>query len=100
MKVCDIFIFELTGCTVCPGSSDPFYMVTYYIKWVATSWTDGVWPINIEFKFVGKFWFRMNRNRNSDWYSVIILNYFALNSCSHELFNLENLDDFNCKTFI
>ena len=27
--------------TVCPRSSDPFYVVTYYIKWVTTSWTDG-----------------------------------------------------------
>ena len=27
--------------TVCPRSSDPFYIVTYYIKWVSTSWTDG-----------------------------------------------------------
>ena len=26
-------------CTVCPGSSDPFYLVTYFIKWVTTSWT-------------------------------------------------------------
>ena len=25
--------------TVCPGSIDPFYIVTYYIKWVTTSWT-------------------------------------------------------------
>ena len=25
--------------TVCPGCSDPFYIVTYYIKWVTTSWT-------------------------------------------------------------
>ena len=25
--------------TVCPGSSDPFYEVTYYIKLVTTSWT-------------------------------------------------------------
>ena len=25
--------------TVCPGSSDPFYIVTYYIEWVTTSWT-------------------------------------------------------------
>ena len=23
----------------CPGSSDPFYIVIYYIKWVTTSWT-------------------------------------------------------------
>ena len=27
--------------TVCPRSSDPFHIVTYYIKWVTTSWTDG-----------------------------------------------------------
>ena len=25
--------------TVCPESSDPFYIVSYYIKWVTTSWT-------------------------------------------------------------
>ena len=25
--------------TVCPVSSDPFYVVTYYIKWVTTYWT-------------------------------------------------------------
>ena len=25
--------------SVCPGSSDPLYIVTYYIKWVTTSWT-------------------------------------------------------------
>ena len=25
--------------TVGPGSSDPFYIVTYYIKWVTISWT-------------------------------------------------------------
>ena len=27
-----------TECTVCPGSSKPFYIVSYYIKWVTTSW--------------------------------------------------------------
>ena len=27
--------------TVCPGSSDLFYIVTYYINLVTTSWTDG-----------------------------------------------------------
>ena len=26
-------------CTVCPRTSCPFYVVTYYIKWVTTSWT-------------------------------------------------------------
>ena len=28
--------------TVCPGSSDPFYIVTYYMKWVTTSWTHSI----------------------------------------------------------
>ena len=23
-------------------SSDPFYILNYYIKWVTTSWTDGI----------------------------------------------------------
>ena len=26
---------------VCRRSFDPFYIVTYYLKWVKTSWTDG-----------------------------------------------------------
>ena len=30
---------QYTNRTVCPGSSDPFYVVTIYIKWVTTSWT-------------------------------------------------------------
>ena len=25
--------------TVCPKGSDPFYVVSYYIEWVTTSWT-------------------------------------------------------------
>ena len=29
--------------TVCPRSSDQFYLVTYYIKLVNTSWTDGIY---------------------------------------------------------
>ena len=39
------FMWFLTYCTwirirtVCPRSSDPFNIVTYYIKWVTTSWT-------------------------------------------------------------
>ena len=31
----------LNSYTICPRSSDPFYIVTYYIKYVTTSWTDG-----------------------------------------------------------
>ena len=29
--------------TKCPRSSDPFSIVTYYIKLVTTSWTDGIY---------------------------------------------------------
>ena len=29
----------MNGLTVRPGSSDPFYIVSYYLKWVTTSWT-------------------------------------------------------------
>jgi len=25
--------------TICPRSNDPFFIVTYYIKWATTSWT-------------------------------------------------------------
>ena len=28
--------------TVCPRSSYPIYVETYYLKWVITSWTDGI----------------------------------------------------------
>ena len=38
---------KLNVCTVCPRSSDPFYVVFNYIKWVTTSWTDGMYYINI-----------------------------------------------------
>ena len=29
--------------TMCPRSSDPFYIVSYYIKWVITSWTHSIY---------------------------------------------------------
>ena len=28
--------------TICPRSSGPFYIASYYIKWVTSSWTDGI----------------------------------------------------------
>ena len=31
--------YQFRKCTVCPRSSDPFYIVSYYIKWGTTSWT-------------------------------------------------------------
>ena len=29
--------------TVCPKNIDLFYVVTYYLKWVTTSWTHSIW---------------------------------------------------------
>ena len=34
----DYIYFELRSNTVCPRSSDAFYISTYYIKQVTTSW--------------------------------------------------------------
>ena len=47
IKVYLMYLLDLTGTvtlrtTVCPRSCDPFYIVTYHIKWVTTSWTDGI----------------------------------------------------------
>ena len=46
LKIANDFYFcsmQVGNITVCPGSSDPFYVVTYYIKWVTTSWTYGTY---------------------------------------------------------
>ena len=37
--------------TICPRSSDPFYIVSYYIKWVTTSWTHSM---NVKTRVAGK----------------------------------------------
>ena len=34
-------LLEMNATSVCPRSSDPFYLVTYFKTWVTTSWTDG-----------------------------------------------------------
>ena len=34
-----MFVFYHIQNTVCPRSSNPFFRVSYYIKWVTTSWT-------------------------------------------------------------
>ena len=40
--------------TVCPRSSDPFYIVSYYIKWVTTSWTYSI--VTYDIKWVTTSW--------------------------------------------
>ena len=35
-------ILRIRKDTMCPRSSDPFYIVSYKIKWVTTSWTHSI----------------------------------------------------------
>ena len=45
-KLCrHAYLVRTNQCTVCPRSRDSFYIVTYYIKWVTTSWTDGMYGL-------------------------------------------------------
>ena len=39
-----LHVFPSSLLTVCPRSSDPFYIVSHYIKWVPTSWTYSNFP--------------------------------------------------------
>ena len=32
-------IAQAFSSAICPRGIDPFYIVTYYMKWVTTSWT-------------------------------------------------------------
>ena len=32
-------IYNTVSYTVCPRSSEPIYILSYYMKWVTTSWT-------------------------------------------------------------
>ena len=38
---------------MCPRSSDPFYLASYYIKWVTTFWshsTKRLWVIGVDLR--------------------------------------------------
>ena len=45
------WICDCSRSTVCPRSSDPFYVVSYYINWVTTSWTYGIVKYLIQIKW-------------------------------------------------
>ena len=48
--------------TVCPGNSDPCYVVTYYIKWVTTSGTHSTaWILHVS----PYFWLQNAALRNT-----------------------------------
>ena len=37
--------------TVCARSSDKFYIVTYYMKWVTTSWTYSIFALLRQYNY-------------------------------------------------
>ena len=41
--------------TICLRSSDPFYIVSYYIIWVTTSWTHSILTTKPDLIMVRKF---------------------------------------------
>ena len=41
-KRCMVKYGQISEATICPRSSDPFYMISYYMKWGKTSWTYGM----------------------------------------------------------
>ena len=55
----DIFAVLYPVPTICPRSSDPFYIVTHYINWVTTSWTDGI-KIEIRIALTKKKFFSLS----------------------------------------
>ena len=59
---CDIYIYA----TVCPRSSDPFYIVIYYIKCVTTSlkYSNTFFSFGTEGKSEISFRFHTDRNRD------------------------------------
>ena len=48
MKIKDHLHYLHYHYTVCPRSSDPFYVITYYIKLITTSWTYSTVSIKVE----------------------------------------------------
>ena len=46
----------------CPGCNNPFYIVTYYIKWVTTSWTHSMRIEVRDLKVFRKFFIKHNKS--------------------------------------
>jgi len=53
-KITVSYLFLQCLDTVCPRSSDPFYVVTYCIKWVTTSWT---YSMTLAVQCIYRVWF-------------------------------------------
>ena len=83
-------IFHALDGIVCQRSSDPFYIVSYYIKWLTTSWTS----ISLEiycnfFAFDGEThrahrYLKMHVSMDNDMLMCSVANLnSATNRCSH-----------------
>ena len=53
-------------CTKCPRGSDPFHLISYYIKWVTTSWT-------YRMKDVKYFWTYSTDTEEPSWLPCTVL---------------------------
>ena len=58
--------------TVCPRNSDPFYIVTYYIKGVTTSWTHS----NI--RVLAANWYIRLTCKVSSYYTLFIISCYSI----------------------
>ena len=70
--------------TVCPGSSDPFYIVTYYIKGITTSCTHSTTTCNALFIIIMHLIYKgQNRGCVSTIYLFTFLSAFSKICCVH-----------------
>ena len=82
--------------TICPRSRDPFYIVTYYIKWVTTSWTiSTILKIWILFYICVLVWFLICVEK-----IIIILRQGSLHAVRRSVRLLEPLDPKSRKAMV
>ena len=71
--------WAISTTTICPRSSDPLYIVTYYMKLVTTSWTRSMYIVPILLT-------------NQKWNTCILFRYYCF------IFIVQRaVDFFNCK---
>ena len=64
-----------------PRSSDPFYVVSYYIKWVTTSWTHGitlVYSSSVHLRLFHHWTTALRSNHLNTWYLYWMVAQIAL----------------------
>ena len=72
-------LYFLIVYTVCPRSSGPFYILIYYIKWIANSWTGGnIGPISFYTKFLCRLpSFKMSKIKITHYFKMHFLLKYA-----------------------